>query len=81
MFCQIYCCDLTCILEVLFLFVKFECPYCINNCISLSTDNEEIAAEDKDKLTSYLSDHIEVNDIFFMEELINDVLKSYQKQN
>ena len=62
------------------MFVKFDCPHCNNeNYISLSTDNEDIVDRDRDKLTSYLYDHVEVNDIFFAEELINDILKVLSK--
>ena len=62
------------------MFVKFDCPNCTSeNYISLSADNEEIVIEDREKLTSYLYDHIEVNDIFFAEELINEILKILSK--
>jgi hypothetical protein len=62
------------------LFVKFDCPHCTNeNYISLSADDEDLVVEDIDKLTSYLYDHIEVNDIFFAEELINEILKALSK--
>jgi hypothetical protein len=61
------------------MFVKFDCPHCTNeNYISFS-DNEEIVVNDREKLTSYLYDHIEVNDIFFAEELINEILKILSK--
>jgi len=67
-------------MEVFALFVKFDCPHCTNeNYISLSTDNDDIVVKDKDKLTSYLYDHVEVNDIFFAEELINEILKILSK--
>ncbi|RPJ75563.1 MAG: hypothetical protein EHM20_08740 [Alphaproteobacteria bacterium] len=59
--------------------VKFDYPHCTNeDYISLS-DNEEIGVKDRDKLISYLYDHIEVNDIFFAEELINEILKILSK--
>ncbi len=62
------------------MFVKFDCPHCTNeNYISLLADNEEIAVKDRDKLTGYLYDHIEVNDIFFAEELINEIIKILPK--
>jgi hypothetical protein len=67
-------------MEVFALFVKFDCPHCTNeNHISLSTDNEDIDVKDMDKFISYLYDHVEVNDIFFAEEFINDVLKILSK--
>jgi hypothetical protein len=63
------------LMEVLPLIVKFDCPNCSNeSCISLLTDNGNIVIKDRDKLTSYLYDHIEVNDIFFAEELIDEIL-------
>jgi hypothetical protein len=61
------------------LFVKFDCHQCTNENIYLSVDNEEIVVKDREKLTSYLYDHIEVNDIFFAEELINEILKILSK--
>jgi hypothetical protein len=67
-------------MEVFALFVKFDCPHCTNeNYISLATDNEGIVVIDRDKLTSYLYDHMEVNDIFFAEELIDEILKIVSK--
>lgn len=62
------------------MFVKFDCPHCTDeNNIYLSIDNEDIVVKDREKLTSYLYDHIEVKDIFFAEELISEILKILSK--
>jgi len=61
-------------MEFLPSFAKFYCPHCNKeHYISLLTDNEDIVVKDRDKLTSYLYDHIKVNDIFFAEELIDKI--------
>jgi transcription elongation factor Elf1 len=67
-------------MEVLTLLVKFDCPHCNKEkYISLVTDTENIVLKDRDKLTSCLYDHIDVNDIFFAEELIDEILNVLSK--
>jgi transcription elongation factor Elf1 len=67
-------------MEVLTLLVKFDCPHCNKEkYISLLTDTENIVLKDRDKLTSCLYDHIDVNDIFFSEELIDEILNVLSK--
>jgi hypothetical protein len=66
-------------MEVLPLTVKFDCPNCRNENISLLVDNGNIVVKDREKLTSYLYDHLEVNDIFFAEELIDEILNVLSK--
>ena len=61
------------------MFVKFDYPHCTNEDFISLSDYEEIDVKYRDKLTSYLYDHIEVNDIFFAEELINEILKILSK--
>jgi hypothetical protein len=68
------------LMEVLALLVKFDCPHCNKeNYISLLTDNGNIVVKDRNRLTSCLYDHIEVNDIFFAEELIDEILNVLSK--
>ena len=63
------------LMEVMNLIVKLDCPHCNKQeCISFLTENGNIDAKDRNKLTSYLYDHIEFNDIFFAEELIDEIL-------
>jgi len=78
---QIYYCKFSQhLMEVLPLFAKFDCPHCNKeNDISLLTDNGDIVVKDRDQLTSYLYDHVKVNDIFFAEELIDEILKVLSK--
>jgi hypothetical protein len=77
---RIYYYDFSHLMEVLLLFVKFNCPHCNDeNYVSLLVDNGSIVEEDRDKLTSYLYDRIEVNDIFFAEELIDEILNVLSK--
>jgi hypothetical protein len=61
------------------LYVKLDCPHCTNTKYISFSEDEDIVAKDRDKLTGYLYDHIKVNDIFFAEELINDILKVLSK--